>query len=184
MSNGTPSSSSGPSVAGLVIVVVAAALVLLAVVGLFLSRRKSPTSGSINTPEGTVTWTSDGREAVTVTQKGPKGTVTYRAGSEVQTPSWLPIYPGAKTEASVAAEGPQAGGTTLLLVTSDGAEQVMKFYEDALKKVGLEVSSHTATQNGRLAGGSLIGKDAANKREVLIGVVPTDEGTRVNVTYR
>jgi hypothetical protein len=62
-------------------------------------------------------------------------------------PDWLPAYPGAQTIESVGAASGQAKTAGYAFNTNDSAAKVASFYEDALKKAGLEVQ-RTASPDG------------------------------------
>src|SRR5258705_11833880 len=61
-------------------------------------------------------------------------------------------------------------------------EQVMRYYEDALKKAGLKVTSNTMQQDGKTGLGIVTGGDG-EKRKAVVNATSSADGTNVGVTF-
>ncbi len=112
------------------------------------------------------------------------GEATFGTGAEASLPSWLAEYPGAETQGAYSGSdaGSVAGGYTFQ--TADSVQEVMDFYKDRLEGEGLKVTTSTFQQDGRTAGGSIVGQGSGG-RETHIGAMRGDDGrTAVTVTYK
>jgi hypothetical protein len=132
------------------------------------------------------TWNLDqakrGRFSITAEdENGKNATVEFGTGSIRKLPSWVPSYPGIDPQATFAITGNSSDGAggTFSFNTSDSAADVITFYQDKIKDLGMKVQVNTTTPQG----GVITAADDADKRtlNVLIG---HDSGkTSVNVTY-
>ena len=134
--------------------------------------------------KGKLTFTEDGKKVTIQGQangnqggvevKTDEGTARIGTGA-VKLPSWLPAYSGANAE-GFSSEG--SGGLTggFGFRTSDTAEKVTSFYEDALKQGGftVEVTKHAV-------GAMLTGQSGT--RKAVINVLTEGSGTAVNGTF-
>ena len=97
-------------------------------------------------------------------------------------PSWVPVYPGAKAEGEFSAKG-GAGeneeGGTVAFSTSDAASQVMSFYQDKAKDLGMRANMTTSSGEG----GMLMFADEDGKRTLTVIVGGSAGHTSINLTY-
>ena len=98
-------------------------------------------------------------------------------------PNWLPAYPGSTPEGSVSMQNATGTSGSFHFTTKDSVEQVMSYYEDALKKTGLKINTNTVQQNGKTSLGTLTGEEAGNKRKAYVTASPTTDGTNVGLTF-
>ncbi|MBS1876493.1 MAG: zinc ribbon domain-containing protein [Acidobacteria bacterium] len=107
---------------------------------------------------------------------------TFEAGGKWSPPDWLPTYAGATVEGGSHIQSPASDGGTGALTTSDSVDDVLKFYEDALKGMGMKVSK-TVSSADNARTGTVSGKDDVHKKNVA--VVATSEGgsTKIVINY-
>lgn len=108
----------------------------------------------------------------TVTVDSDEGRAVFGAGDAASVPTWVPSYPGARQEGfnSVESAGEKSG--TFTLHTADPVEQVVAWYEGALKAAGFEVEKSTLD----IAGAATANLNAkAGNRGVNV-VVSSQEG--------
>ena len=104
-------------------------------------------------------------------------------GGGMTLPDWLPVYPGAISNGF----GTQTSGAEVtgmvVLTTSDSAQKVFDFYQNALKKAGItELTNTTTTAAGALTG-TLVGRSSDERRsaQILFGVDQTN--TSATITW-
>jgi len=112
--------------------------------------------------------------------RGPGGTM--RVGGPVQLPDWLPAYSGAQALGAFGANTEQGNAATYGFKTNDSVEKVVSFYEDALKKAGLEVEKTEQEAGGQGPSIMLLATDNA-QRTAHVMVMRTPEGTTVNISF-
>ncbi len=91
-------------------------------------------------------------------------------GSEI--PSWVPIYPGAKTDGYSSLDSAEETSGTFTIHTPDAADRVLAYYENALKRSGYKVEK-TTMQSDKATGGNLTA--TSGNRTINIAVA-TQEG--------
>lgn len=114
--------------------------------------------------------------------KSGEGEATFGAGAGVKAPEWIPMYPGAKPEATFSATSGGGQGGAFGFKTHDSAATVVDFYKRELERSGFEVSTTkfgASGHNGGIVTGSAAG--AAHKLSVMIG--EENGETTVTVTY-
>jgi hypothetical protein len=111
-----------------------------------------------------------------------KGETRISAGNTWRPPSWVPVYPGAKTESGANTESPEqdAGGGGLS--TSDAVDKVVAFYEAELKKQGLEVNKHSIS-SGADAIVTVVAQDEARGHNVNVVVTPDGGGAKIQLSF-
>jgi len=96
----------------------------------------------------------DGRISLSATDEhGRVGNVELGAGSG-KLPSWLPVYPGAKIESHLSGSGMdgdnEAEGGIYGFTSSASPAQVMTFYQDKARELGMKVELTTAWENEKI----------------------------------
>ncbi len=123
----------------------------------------------------------NGKFSFTATdESGKRATVEFGADAN-RLPSWVPAYPGSKVEGTFAmrGNGAEGSGGSFTFTTSDAPAQVMSFYQDKAKDLGMKVNLTTTTPQG----GMVVLADQAGKQSLNV-IVSSDSGkTSVNVTY-
>jgi hypothetical protein len=106
-----------------------------------------------------------------------------QGGTQWAPPDWVPVYSGAKVEGGANSQTPSedAGGGSLS--TNDSIEEVLKFYEDALKENGFEVSAKTTAADGQNRLGTISGKSSEGNRQLNVVATADGGGTKIHVTY-
>jgi hypothetical protein len=114
-------------------------------------------------------------------EDGKTATVEFGAtGSKL--PSWIPEYPGSKSQATFAvkagsSDGGEGGNFTF--TTRDSASKVLSFYQDKAKELGMKVNLTTTGNEG----GMIVASDETNERSLTIIIGESSGETTVNVTY-
>jgi hypothetical protein len=109
------------------------------------------------------------------------GKAKFGSVSTDDLPSWVPKYPGVTLNGMYATENDDSQGKGFNFSTSDSIQEVMNFYERALKEQGFQVTT-TKTQTNGQDGGSVSSNDSDYKRFVVVGISTADGKTSVFVT--
>jgi len=138
----------------------------------------------MTTDKGTTTF--DGSSAATnglkvTDEKG--GTATFGGGAPKDLPSWLPLYPGATAQGSMASTTNEGRTGGFSVSTKDSIEQVANYYESKLKDAGLTVEKNMLSSNDKTSGGTISGTSADKKRTAAVILSVVDTGTQAVVTY-
>lgn len=113
--------------------------------------------------------------------KSSEGSMKF--GTDTKLPDWLPAYPGSTPKGVFSTQSPNGSGGTYGFTTSDSVDQVARYYEDALKKAGMKVTTSNMQQNGSTALSMVSGEDAATKRKALVTVTLSQGVTHVGITF-
>jgi len=133
----------------------------------------------------TTTWNLDQarRGGILITTEGDDGKKASveigGAGAAHHLPSWVPAYPDAEEQGhfAITGNGSEGAGGTFSFRTEDSASEVVSFYQDKIKDLGMTVRVNATTPDG----GVLTATDEARSLNVVVG---RDSGkTGVNVTY-
>jgi hypothetical protein len=138
----------------------------------------------VTTDKGTTTFdgSTAGADGVKITdEKGQ--TATIGGGSPKDLPSWLPIYPGATAQGSMASTTNEGRTGGFSLNTKDSIEQVASYYESKLKDAGLTVDKNMLSSNDKTSGGTISGNSADKKRTAAVILSVADTGTQAVITY-
>lgn len=112
---------------------------------------------------------------------------SFGTDSAAKLPTWLPSYPGSKPEGTFAMSGSGGDngseGGAAHFKTSDASSKVLAFYQENLKSAGFKITSTFSGDSGESRGGILTAEDTANRRNVMVTVSSTSEGTDVALTY-
>jgi hypothetical protein len=109
---------------------------------------------------------------------------TMEMGGGGKVPSWVPTYPGATAQGNMTARGGDADGMgeggVVTYSTSDSPAQVLAFYRDKMKDMGMKLDMNETSGQG----GMLTAADEANHRalHVIVGSGSND-GTSIVVTF-
>lgn len=110
-----------------------------------------------------------------VTVKTDQGTFSSSDKLPADFPTDVPIYPGSKVQASVAATQTQGGGNYVGLVSTDSADKVASWYKTELAAKGWKVSTSFQGQGGTMIGGT---KD---KRNVAVTIAEDSGNTAISL---
>jgi hypothetical protein len=137
--------------------------------------------------DGKIVVLEDGKEKVSI-QGGTDGSAeiktpegTFKAGSNSgKLPDWLPQYPGVTIEGTYSVDSTESSGAGFTFTTDDSIEEVIDYYEDALKEEGFKITRSTTNTNGQTTG-SIVGNDADYKRNVVISASIVEGSTKVTL---
>jgi len=119
---------------------------------------------------------SDGTQSVTVTDaKGTQVTMAG-AGATANMPSYAPLFPGAKVEATVTAANQ---GGMVSFKTSASAQEVIAFYKKAAADAGFKDNLDMTTGDAVTFSAS----DANGKRTFSVVATKNADGTHAQVTW-
>ncbi|HEV7517506.1 MAG TPA: hypothetical protein VGR07_14490 [Thermoanaerobaculia bacterium] len=110
-------------------------------------------------------------------------TATIGGGSPQDLPSWLPVYPGATAQGSMASTTNEGRSGGFSVSTKDSIEQVASFYESKLKAAGLTVDKNMVSSNDKVSGGTISGNSEDKKRTAAVLLSVADPGTQAVITY-
>ncbi len=113
--------------------------------------------------------------------KSSEGSVKF--GTDNKMPEWLPAYPGATPKGVFSAQGPNGLSGSCTFTTNDSIDQVVRYFEDELKKAGMKVTTNSMQQNGSTGFSMVSGEDTATKRKVLVTASPSQGATGVSITF-
>jgi hypothetical protein len=113
-----------------------------------------------------------------------EGSATFEAGGgSANLPDWLPAYPGAREQANFSSQSNEGRGGSFTFTTDDSIDQVIRFYDDALKDAGLKVETHSLQMDGKLTFRTVNGEDEQKLRTAAIQVTGTEGKTQVTVVF-
>jgi hypothetical protein len=104
-------------------------------------------------------------------------------GDAEKVPVEVPVYPGAKVQATFEVDGNGAGGQGAYeyeFSTQDSPSKVFAWYHDKLQEDGRKLALHNESPDG----GMLVAEDDANRRTWRVIVGRDANGTTINVTAR
>jgi hypothetical protein len=110
----------------------------------------------------------DGRFTLSATDENGKTGRVELGGGAGKLPSWVPVYPGAKIEGHASGTGMDgdniAEGGVYTFTSADAAPQVMTFYQDKSRDLGMKVELTTATTEG----GHISASDSDDNRSLVV----------------
>jgi hypothetical protein len=111
---------------------------------------------------------------------GKTASLDFGAGAD-KLPSWIPAYPGTKAVGTFAVNGTggQGNGGAFGFTTSDPPAQVMSFYQDKCKELGINIKMATTTAKG----GMILAADEGGTRSLQVIVGSESGQTKVQVLY-
>jgi len=113
--------------------------------------------------------------------KSSEGSLKF--GTDSKAPEWVPAYPGATPKGVFSSQTPQGVSGTYTFTSTDSIDQVVKYYEDALKSAGLSVNTHSIQQNGSAGLSIITAEDASTKRKATVTASSSNGATSVSVTF-
>ena len=114
--------------------------------------------------------------------KSGEGSMKFQTGAGTEKPpDWLPAYPGSTPQGAVSMQNAKESSGSFHFTTKDPVEQVVRYYEDALKKTGLKVNTNTSQQDGKTTFAIVSAEEA--KRKAAVTAAVTADGTNVGVTF-
>ena len=115
-------------------------------------------------------------------ENGKVATVEVGEGAG-KLPSWVPTYPGAKSEGNFTAKGDDGtghgAGGIVSFTSSDSPTKVLDFYKDKIDGMHMKVVNITSEDNG----GMIVAADDDSKRSLQIMVGKGSSGTTIAITF-
>ena len=108
------------------------------------------------------------------TQDGKEVSISANSG-QAKLPGWVPPYPGAQLSGSFSARNGDEESVNVGFTTKDGAEKVVKFYQDAFKGSGLKVTN-TSTQEATGTTTAMIAAESEDGRRSVVANVTSVGG--------
>lgn len=112
-----------------------------------------------------------------------KKAVVQLGGDSEKVPAEVPVYPGAKVQATFEVDGDGAKGQGAYeyeFSTPDAPSKVFAWYHTRLQEDGRKLALHNESADG----GMLVAEDDANRRTLRVIVGRDANGTTINVTAR
>jgi hypothetical protein len=101
--------------------------------------------------------------------KGAEGSLSIGANAG-KLPDWLPAYPNAESTGNFGINAKEGKAASLTFKTKDPVEEVVSFYEEALKGQGMEVERSSSSAAGLGPAVSLVAKDSGSQRTATITI--------------
>jgi len=98
-------------------------------------------------------------------------------------PDWLPAYPNAEGMGNFGINTKEGKAASLTFKTKDPVEDVVSFYEDALKGEGMEVERSTSAITGLGSAVALAAKDSGSQRTATITIGRQADVTTVTLLF-
>ena len=139
---------------------------------------------TFETPEGktVVDATSDGNSG-SVKVTGPEGAqMTWGGQAPKDLPSWVPIYPGSNVQAAFDATNAEGRTASFTATSEDGIDDLIPYYEQALKEAGLKVSKTTMETNGEPSA-ILTGNSEDDKKTIMVTLGSQEGKTVANIQF-
>ena len=98
-------------------------------------------------------------------------------------PNWLPPYPGAEAAGGMGFSAEKGDAGSCAFKSRDSAEDVVAFYENALKNAGFEVEKSTNQMPGQGSMIALSASDPNTQRRANVTALSGDGGTTINFAF-
>jgi hypothetical protein len=122
-------------------------------------------------------------ENAAVEVRSPEGTMKMGAAADPKLPAWLPAYPGAKAAGIFSFNGEDGKAGSCAFKSSDSAEKVSSFYENAMKSAGFSVQKSITRIPNQGSVIVLVGSDEAAQRNANVNVATSAEGTTISLAF-
>ncbi|HSE98749.1 MAG TPA: hypothetical protein VLD57_10845, partial [Blastocatellia bacterium] len=163
-----------------------------------LREKKSGKVVTINledAQQGKIIFGEEGKGEVTIEAKGegdsgsvdintPEGNASFSSGSDVSMPDWIPEYPGAEITGNFSMRSDKTDSGSFGFSTEVSIDEIVTFYEDALKENGLKVSTSLQREGGRITLGTVVAESGNKNRSAYVTAQTEGSTTRVTVTYQ
>jgi hypothetical protein len=127
----------------------------------------------------------NGRISLSAKDENGKVEQVEIGGGAGKLPSWVPVYPSAKVEGHVSGTGndgeQMAEGGVYSFTSGDTPSQVMSFYQDKARDLGMKVELTTATAEG---GHFSAAEEDANRSMVVLVGTRSGGGASGSVTFK
>jgi hypothetical protein len=109
---------------------------------------------------------------------------SVRIGAGGARPAWLPEYPGATGAGALESSSAEGNAATLTYRSQDSAEDVITFYEEALRNSGFAIEKPASGPAGQPGLNMLVATQTGSKRSAHITAVRSPEGTMISVSFQ
>jgi hypothetical protein len=121
----------------------------------------------------------NGKFSITAQDDNGKTATMEFGGSASNLPSWIPAYPGSNPQVNMAGRANDGDAGNFTFTTADPPSQVMQYYQDKIKEMGMKATTVVASEKG----GMVNGADDNNHRTLNVIVGGGSGKTSVTVTY-
>lgn len=129
-----------------------------------------------------ITTDSHGNKTGSLEVQTKDGTLKL-GGGNVDAPSWVPEYPGAKPQGLFHTDSPNGTVGMFTFKTGDAPEKVVAFYKDAFDSAGMTVLQTMTFGADSEHGGTVTGASKDKDRQITITVGTSGGETNVSVTH-
>jgi hypothetical protein len=143
--------------------------------------------------DGKITFeTAEGKTVVDASQSGESGNIKVTGADGQQLtiggeapknlPEWVPVYPGSTVAGAMDATNAEGRTASFSITTEDGIDDVIPYYESALREAGLKVSKTTMESNGEPSA-ILTGSSEDDKKTISVMIGSQDGKTTATVNF-
>jgi hypothetical protein len=112
-----------------------------------------------------------------------EGTAVIGGGSDIKTPDWVFLPPGAKIVGGMTGESGKGAGGSVVFTTDGSVEDMKTFFEDKYKAAGFSATNVSSTRiNGDLSV-QLVFTHETRGRSVTIAAAKSDAGAGGTIVY-
>ncbi len=119
--------------------------------------------------ETSIDFSGDDTGGGTMKITSERGTMVFGGGDGSQVPSWIPSYPGARSDAFANVRSDEEASGSFSIHTADGSDVVLAFFEQRLRDAGFEVEKTTIEKGGAL-GGTLTARSGGRSLNVTVAM--------------
>ncbi|MDM7995363.1 MAG: zinc ribbon domain-containing protein [Acidobacteriota bacterium] len=162
-----------------------------------IRNKKTGESLTVNMEDvksGKITFTDDRNRKVEIQSQGEgdnaslsiqsdQGAMRMGANAAIQLPSWLPAYPGAAPAGMAAFTQENGKSGSCAYKSNDSAEEVVAFYEKALKNGGFNVQKKAMPGAGQGSMVVLEAFDEATQRKATVYAVRSEADTMIHLSF-
>jgi hypothetical protein len=114
--------------------------------------------------------------------KSGDGSMKLGMGAE-KLPDWIPAYAGSAPQGTFSMQNGKEATGSFHFSSADPVDRVVSYYEDAFKKAGMKVSTNSMQTDGKTSLTIVTANDAHQKRNAMITVATSTEGSNVGITF-
>jgi hypothetical protein len=114
--------------------------------------------------------------------KSGDGSMKLGMGGE-KLPDWIPAYPGSTPQGTFSMHNGKEATGSFHFSSADPVDRVVSYYEDAFKKTGMKVSTNSMQTDGKPSLTIVTANEASQKRNAMITVTTSTEGSDVGITF-
>jgi hypothetical protein len=117
-----------------------------------------------------------------IEMKTDEGMATIGSSGDARLPGWFPSYPGASLKGVYSTKNSDSESAGFQFTTSDSPEEVIHYYESALKAQGIRVYT-SKTRQGDKEYSQVSGSDSSGNRTAFVNAATEGGETTVTMNY-